>query len=221
MSQHLQEDRGAATSPDIWYTVATGAENIYMFYRGSYSVFNFFAIFLLVLSREWGNDPQQLIINNSASNPQQPIHSLLSTTKMIGLEYIDIWYTVATGAENMYIYMYNYIYNYIYICIVLFLQGVICSLQLFSAIFLLVLSREWGNDPQQLSIIIIISAIPPFPSIPYWAPVSIFMNCNMTCHLQLLGTAWRRVVEPCGVERVFLGQNAIGRIPSASHASFR
>ena len=120
MSQHLQEDRGAATSPDIWYTVATGAENIYMFYRGSYSVFNFFAIFLLVLSREWGNDPQQLIINNSASNPQQPIHSLLSTTKMIGLEYIDIWYTVATGAENMYIYMYNYIYNYIYIYVLCF-----------------------------------------------------------------------------------------------------
>ena len=36
-------------------------------------------IYLLVLSREWGNDPQSLVI--IIPFPQQPIHSLLSTSK--------------------------------------------------------------------------------------------------------------------------------------------
>ena len=36
-------------------------------------------IYLLVLSREWGNDPHSLVI--IIPFPQQPIHSLLSTSK--------------------------------------------------------------------------------------------------------------------------------------------
>ena len=56
-------------------------------------LFHLFNLFLLVLSREWGNDPQ-ITINNHPSNPQQPIHSLLNTCKLVCDVFVVHFYLV-------------------------------------------------------------------------------------------------------------------------------